>query len=310
MSLSKTPQTQHVLTVDAEDWPALMCSYLGHAMPASAQFPETLRRVMDLFDAHDAKATFFVVGTHAKDWPEVVREIVDRGHELASHGWAHRKTDRLSPETFREDVRRSVGTLEDLTGVKVRGYRTPFFSLLPDHPWALEAQIEAGLEYDSSIATLLWQRAGTPISDQPFLFELAGGASIAELPIPACKWGPLTVRLIGGRCMRVLPRSVAAGHVRRCEEADLVGMMYLHSYEVPGLRLARHVPRGLGRKGAMLRASALPFEVGLGRMHRATADLLSAFRWAPACEVITRLREQGRLATVRWPDPSASQEPR
>lgn len=278
-----------------------MCGYLGHEVPTSPQFPESIRRRMDLFEAHAARATFFLVGKQAQDWPDVVREIVARGHEVASHGWSHAKTDRLSPDVFREDVRRSVGALEDITGAKVRGYRTPFFSLLPSHPWAIEAMLDAGIEYDSSIATLLWQRAGVSVPDQPFVFELGTGASIVEIPIPARRWGPLTVRLIGGRCMRVLPRSVSMRHVRDSEVDGQAAMMYLHSYELPGMPLAAHVPVALGSKRRTLCASALAFQIGLNRMHRLTTHLLRTFGWSTAHDVLADLRRQDRLTTIAFP---------
>lgn len=290
----------HILTVDAEDWPALMCMYLGHPVPASRHFSDSLRHVMDLFDTCGVKATFFVVAKHAQDAPEIIKEIVSRGHELASHGWTHRKTFRLSSQTFAEEVKRSVATLEDIAGVKVRGYRTPFFSVLPEHPWALEALAEAGIEYDSSIATVLWERAGARISDQPFLFELPNGSTIAELPIPAKRWGPFTVRLIGGRCLRVLPRSVSFCHVQQCEATGRAAMMYLHSYEVPGLPMAAHVPGVVGIKRLAIYASALAFQIGLRRMHRIVTELLSVYRWSPACDVPAALAAAGRLPKIRW----------
>lgn len=290
----------HILTVDTEDWPALLCMYLGAEIPATPHFAETTYQMLDLFDTHHAKATFFVVAKHAKDAPAVVREIVSRGHELASHGWTHRKMVRLRPEVFAEEVRRSVETLEDLAGVKVRGYRSPFFSLLPDQLWALEAQIEAGLEYDSSIATLLWKRAGVPISSQPFIFQLPNESRIMELPIPAKKWGPLTVRLIGGRGIRLVPRSVSIGHIRECEAQQKIGMMYLHSYELPGLPLTRDVPKTLGLKYWTIQASAFGFSLGLKRMKRIVEELLKFTHWSSAYEVLSNLRQQNLLFIHYW----------
>lgn len=178
--MSQVSPIPHALTIDAEDWPALMCTYIGHPIPASPQFSSTISQLLDLFDHYNLRATFFIVAKHAAEAPDIVREVASRGHEVASHAWTHRKIKTFSPAEFREDIKRSVETLQEITGQKVYGHRAPFFSLLPNHPWAAEAMIEAGLEYDSSTATLLWQQAGHPIPSRPFLFKLGNGTSITE----------------------------------------------------------------------------------------------------------------------------------
>lgn len=272
--------------------------YSGHEEKVSAQFSSSISHVLDLLDEYGRRATFFVVARHAAQQPAAVRKIVERGHELASHAWTHRLVRAFSPGEFREDVLRSVRTLEDISGQKVRGHRSPLFSLLPDHAWALEAMAEAGLEYDSSVATLPWRRAGLAVPEQPLVFRLPSGPQLAEFPVLARKLGPVTVRLIGGRAARLLPASVALRHLREREQAQLPAILYAHTYELSPDCLAGYLPRSLGLKRLPLALSGYAFQLGSGRLRRLVTRLLQEFSWAPACDVITRLREEDRLPSV------------
>ncbi len=288
----------HALTIDAEDWSALMCMYSGHEETVSAQFGSAISHVLDLLDEYGIRATFFVVARHAAQEPAAVRAIVERGHEVASHAWSHLLVRAFSPEKFLQDILRSVRTLEDIGGEKVRGHRSPLFSLLPDHVWALEAMAEVGLEYDSSIVTLPWRRGGLAVPDQPFIFRLPSGAELIEFPVPARKAGPVTVRFIGGRGARLLPSSVSLRHLREREQLGLPAMLYAHTYELVPDNLARYLPRSLGLKRLPLALSGYAFQLGSGRLRRLASRLLREFSWASACDVIARLREEDRLPTI------------
>jgi hypothetical protein len=140
------PLLPHAFTIDTEDWAALMCMYLGRTIDVSAQFASSIHYVLDLLDEYQTKATFYVIASQAVQQPAPVREIAARGHELGSHGWTHLKTHTFSPQSYREDIRRSVETLQELTGQKLYGHRCPFFSLLPGQEWALVAPAEIEIE--------------------------------------------------------------------------------------------------------------------------------------------------------------------
>lgn len=290
---------RHAFTVDAEDWPQLMCSYLGRETPVSEQFAASINRTLDLLDEHQTSATFFVVAPHAAEQAAVVREIAARGHEIASHGCRHGKMHSFSPAQFREDLQRSVQTLQQITGEKVLGYRAPFFSLLPEQCWAWEIMLDCGLSYDSSLTTLLWQRDGVGLPDGPFLCDLPSGREIIELPALARKFGPITGRLIGGRTLRVLPSSITQAHMREREESGRPAMLYVHSYEVTPDRLMRYLPDGLSAGDrARLFVSAKAFELGMGRMSRTLARLLDGASWGAIRDIVEELRAQDDLPRV------------
>src|SRR5204862_173373 len=118
--------------------------------------------LLDLCDAHGARGTFFVLGVVAQRYPRLVRTIVERGHEIASHGWDHTLVDALGPVRFREDVRRSKRTLEQASGQAVWGYRAPNYSIRRDTPWAFPTLWEEGYAYDSSIHPIAHDRYGFP----------------------------------------------------------------------------------------------------------------------------------------------------
>lgn len=286
----------HAFTVDVEDWSALMCMYQGRTVPVSTQFANATTCLLDLLEAHGLKATFFVVASQARQTPRVVQEIVARGHELGSHGWRHLKTRDFTAQNYREDIHRSVQTLQDLSGEPIYGHRCPFFSLLPGQVWALEAMAEEGLEYDSSTTELVWRRSGEPIPDAPFVWELPSGRSLVEFPALARKVGPVTARYLGGRGLRNLPRRFCLSHMtERCQEA-LPALLYLHTYEVMPDRLMQYVPPGgplLER--LKLTVAARSFEVGLGHLRRNLDHLLAAYDWAPAREVIRALHARGEV---------------
>ena len=113
---------------------------------------ENTRRVLRLLDAHQVRATFFILGWVAQREPELVREIAAGGHEIATHGYGHRLVYRQTPEEFAEDVRRSIQVIGDAwPDAEIQGYRAPSFSITLQSQWALDILPELGIRYDSSI---------------------------------------------------------------------------------------------------------------------------------------------------------------
>ncbi len=112
------------------------------------------RKALDLLDEYDISATFFVLGSIADEMPELVREIADRGHEVASKGYFHHSISHFSREEFRDDVARSREALERASGSHVHGFRIGHQWFAPDDLWALDVLAEEGFAYDSSVRPL------------------------------------------------------------------------------------------------------------------------------------------------------------
>jgi len=118
-------------------------------------------KALELFDDFGIRATFFVLGCVAEAMPEIVREIARRGHEVASGGYWHRTIRQMTPEEFRDDLKRSREALERATGTRILGHRVPHF-LGPQDLWALDIVAEEGYAYDSSVRPLFRRFAKEP----------------------------------------------------------------------------------------------------------------------------------------------------
>lgn len=222
--------------------------------PARAE--AAVEGILSLLDEHDVRATFFVLGLVAERTPQVVRRIVEAGHELASHGYGHRMAGDLGPEAFEQDVRRARGLLQDLSGAAVEGFRASTFSIGRGTRWALPLVARAGHTWDSSIFPVRHDRYGDPTFPRhPVHLRMPDGAPLREYPL-------LTRRLLGrnwpaagGGYLRLLPFAVVDGALTASTAAGQPGVVYLHPWELDpdqprhrlgALRTLRHY-HGLSR---------------------------------------------------------------
>ncbi|HWM92643.1 MAG TPA: glycosyltransferase [Thermoanaerobaculia bacterium] len=192
------------------------------------------RKALDLCDAFGIRATFFVLGWVADAMPEVVREISQRGHEVASGGYWHRTIRQMTPAELREDLRRSREAIERATGLRVLGHRVPHF-LRPADLWALDIVAEEGYVYDSSVRPMLRSFAGETWRHTVHR-HAAGGRVLWEIPPSSWKACGLALPLAGGNWFRQLPHTlvkplVRSWHRRHCSPF----VMYFHVWELdPG----------------------------------------------------------------------------
>jgi polysaccharide deacetylase family protein (PEP-CTERM system associated) len=201
-------------------------------------------RLLDIFDEFAVRSTFFVLGWVAERHPELVRIIANRGHEVASHGYAHRLIYDQTPAAFRHDVRRAKQLLEDASGRQVAGYRAPSYSITPRSLWALDVLLEEGYEYDASIFPIRHDRYGIPVSARhPYVIARRRGALI-EVPGSTTRLGLVNLPIAGGGYFRILPywwTRWGIERVNRQERRPVV--FYLHPWEIdpeqPRLRAGR-----------------------------------------------------------------------
>jgi polysaccharide deacetylase family protein (PEP-CTERM system associated) len=182
---------------------------------------------------HQVRATFFIVADVAERFRQLIRDIHRAGHEVASHGWDHQRLHRLTPASFREDLRRSKDSLEDITGEAVLGFRAPTFSLMACTSWAVDILAASGIQYDSSIFPVRHDRYGVPRAPRtPFRLS-SGGQEVLEIP-------PLTWRLLGcnipvggGGYFRLLPLKLIewASQQVHAQGQPPVTMLYFHPWE-------------------------------------------------------------------------------
>lgn len=209
----------HVLTVDVEEyWNSVeFAEALGDAVRRlpSRVVPQTLA-LLDLLDAHGARATFFTLGVVAERHGRLIREIVARGHELASHGWDHGLAYEQGPERFRVDVRRARHVLEQASGQGVVGYRAPNYSIRPDTRWAFDILAEEGYAYDSSVNPIAHDRYGFP--DAPrFPYPLPEG--LLEVPVGTARFAGVNLP-VGGGFFRLFPGALIRAALARVNRVD------------------------------------------------------------------------------------------
>lgn len=208
--------------VPRADWPRL---------PSRVR-PNTLR-LLDLLEARGVRATFFVLGWVADRDPQLVRDIAARGHEIASHGYAHRLVYHQTPSEFRDDIRHAKRLLEDTSGRRVIGYRAPSYSITRRSLWALDVLLEEGYEYDASIFPIRHDRYGIPDSPRhPHVID-RGTGRLVEIPGATVRLGAANLPVGGGGYFRLLPywwTKWGIDRVNRVEGKPAV--FYLHPWEI------------------------------------------------------------------------------
>ena len=204
-----------------EDWDSLPC-----------RVERNVDLILALLDEAGAKATFFTLGWIAERHPQVVRRIVEGGHELASHGYGHQRASDLTPAQFRDDIVRAKGILEDIGAVAVRGYRAPSFSINHQNWWAVGELENAGYIYSSSIYPVKHDHYGMP--DAPrFPHRPNGESGILELPPTTVPMMGRNLPAAGGGWFRLLPYALSRWMLRRVNEQDRAPcMFYFHPWEV------------------------------------------------------------------------------
>jgi len=208
---------RHILTVDLEDW-FHVCGaeqdlpvHRWNELPS--QLPRTTRRILDLLDAHHARATFFVLGYVAERYPDLVAEVAERGHEIGSHGFAHRRVYDLQPAQFAADLRASVRAIQNACGVSPRTFRAPEWSIRPSCDWAFEILARHGFEFDSSVVPLTWLGARS-FPREPYRIETAAGP-ITEFPLSTVRAFHERLPFTGGLPFRLHPEWYVVRRLRR-----------------------------------------------------------------------------------------------
>ncbi len=235
-SMSPAKARMHGLSVDVEDYFQVWGFSDVISRSSWEGFPRRVdmatRAVLDLFDEVDVKATFFTLGWVAEREPALIRDIVARGHELASHGYDHTKVFDQSPAEFREDVAKTRAILEDVGGVRVVGYRAAGFSIDKRTPFAHEILAEEEYLYSSSTHPIAHDHYGDPQAPQT-AYRPVPGDGFRELPVATTSVFGRRISCAGGGWFRAMPYPLARRLIRRAEvEHDGPLIFYFHPWEV------------------------------------------------------------------------------
>lgn len=229
-------QSCHVFTVDVEEY--FQVTLFEDVVPRErwsgmpSRIEHGVDSLLDLLARHETYATFFTLGWIADRHPAVVRRIADAGHEIASHGWWHRRIPELAREELRAELRDSRAILEDVSGRPVRGFRAPSFSLVPGTEWAYDLLLETGYRYDSSIFPIRRRGYGYPGADPAPHHVRRPGGTLLELPLATTTLAGARLPAAGGAYLRILPLGLARRALEQARRAGTSGVFYVHPWEV------------------------------------------------------------------------------
>jgi len=224
---------KNLITIDLEDW-FHICG-VDDVLPPSkwseleSRVEANTLKILHLLRMFNVKATFFVLGCIAEGHPGLIEHICREGHEIASHGYGHRRLYEMTPRQFQADLKRSVDIITAITGEPVRGFRAPEWSIRDDSLWALDILAKQGFDYDSSMAPL--PIIGNPrYPKTPHERSLDDG-SLWEIP-PLVGTIPLVnLPLGGGWGLRFFPYSLIRHTIRALNNAGHPALIFLHPRE-------------------------------------------------------------------------------
>jgi polysaccharide deacetylase family protein (PEP-CTERM system associated) len=255
-----TAPVTNALSVDIEDW--FQVGAFEHTIARhdwdqlERRVEANTERVMALFDRAGVKGTFFTLGWVAERAPALIRRIVAAGHELASHGYDHKRVFLMNEAEFRADLAKARTILEDAGGVAITGYRAPSFSVDPRTPWAHAVLAEAGYTYSSSVAPVQHDHYGWPDSPR-FAWKPHPDSELIELPVTTARLGKRVLAAGGGGFFRLLPYRFSSWAVEQVNNLGQPAVLYFHPWEVdPGQPRVADAPlksklRHYSRLGAM-----------------------------------------------------------
>jgi len=227
---------EHHFTVDVEEY-FQVSAFEPHVSRADwdrleSRVASGVDTLLALLERYGSRGTFFVLGWVAERHPLLVKSIAAADHEVASHGWDHRRVTDQTREQFRESVRRTKGVLEGIVGEPVVGFRAPSFSIVPGREWALDVLVEEGYTYDSSLFPIARRGYGYPggVRD-PYVLKAQAGR-LVELPPLTLRRAGINLPAGGGGYFRLLPYALTRAAFRDCARRGVPGTFYVHPWEV------------------------------------------------------------------------------
>ena len=244
--------------IDRSDWNKLEC-----------RVESNTRKILELFEQHNTKATFFTLYWVAKRYPDLIRTIVDAGHELASHGMQHQRVTQQSQAQFKADVTESKQRLEDISGQPVLGYRAASYSITSETYWALDILQEAGYRYSSSIYPIRHDLYGIPEAPR-YAYKPFADSDFLEIPISTLQLGERNYPCGGGGYFRLFPYQFSRWAIRRLNAQQQPAIFYFHPWEIDPDQ---------PRQQQLSVKTRFRHYLNLARMQPRLARLTSDFQW-------------------------------
>lgn len=230
------PTPAYIFSVDLEEWFHILELDSSPDLDAWSRLENRVEKNIDhllgWLNETGTFATFFTLGWVAERYPAMIKKINKEGHELASHGYAHRLIFSQTPEEFFQDISRAKKTIEDLTGKKVTGYRAPGFSVTPTTLWALDEIKRAGFEYDASIFPGNHGHGGIPNSPMGPHVRRTRHGELYEFPVTLANLLGKRICFSGGGYLRLFPYFLIQKLFQGLQSENRVGILYIHPREI------------------------------------------------------------------------------
>ncbi|SFC65944.1 polysaccharide deacetylase family protein, PEP-CTERM locus subfamily [Polaromonas sp. OV174] len=262
----------NALTIDVEDYfqVSAFAPYIARSEwnTRECRVERNIDCILEMLARRDTKATFFTLGWIAERYPQLVRKIVQEGHELASHGYGHERASEQTEEAFFTDIHLAKIVLEDVAGSEVNGYRAPSFSIGTGNLWAFDCLARAGYRYSSSVYPIRHDHYGMPNSPR-FAYEVRPG--LTEIPITTLRLLNRNWPCSGGGYFRLLPYALSRWMLGRVNSDDREsGVFYFHPWEID-----TDQPRIAGISSK----TRFRHYVNINRMESRLNQLLGDFKW-------------------------------
>ena len=230
------PEKSNIISIDVEDWynsslDLFKDSDVKHGGRPDPSVVDNMVTTLELLAQTKNKATFFVLGTVAEHYPDIVKEMLNSGHEVATHGYSHRLVYNMTPQEFEDDLKISLEHLTNAGCTEITGYRAPYWSITKRSLWALDVLKKLGFKYDSSIFPI--HRGLYGIADAPTgPHEVRQG--LWEFPPATIRFMGVNLPIAGGGYLRLMPYKVISGAIKKAKTEE-IQVFYFHPYELDPL---------------------------------------------------------------------------
>ena len=221
----------NALSIDLEDW--FCACNVGIGVDdwdkCESRVVANTRRILDLLDRCNTRATFFVLGWIAERVPDLIREVEEHGHEIATHGYSHTPLTKMTPETFEADLRRALDVTQACATRRILGFRAPSFTITQKTLWAVDILVRNGVKYDSSIFPIR-HHPDYGLPDARLTIHKRG--ELIEVPMSVAEILGQRVPCSGGGYFRLTPYVATRFLMRMCNRQGRPVIFYLHPWEV------------------------------------------------------------------------------
>lgn len=220
-------------TVDVEDGVSIaMRDVFGKEVVQTDRVVIYTRKILDLLEEYDVKATFFVLGEVARDFPFLVKEIFSKGHEIGVHGFKHLQFFRMKPDKAFLELSEAKILIENIIGNKVKGHRAPAFSVTPKTAWAFDIIANCGFEYDSSVMPIKGNKYGWINFPKDIVkIKTSNGSNLIEVPLSSIKYFNKEIPFSGGGYLRLFPFYFIKKAFEKNNKLRS-NILYIHPYEL------------------------------------------------------------------------------